>query len=233
MHTDWSDGRATLEQMVAAAGRMGHEYVAVSDHSKSLAMAGGLDEERVRRQWERIEELNAGGGGPRILRACEVDILADGALDFEDDFLAEFDWVTASLHSGLSQPSERITARLLAAIESPHVDVIGHPTGRMLGRRAGSRFDAERVFERAAATGTCLEINAQPRRLDLPDHLARQAIAAGVMLVIGSDAHSPAELGFRRFGVTVARRAGARAADIANTRPFAELAALRAAQAAG
>jgi len=233
MHTDWSDGRATLDQMVAAAGGLGLEYVAVSDHSKSLAMAGGLDEERVRRQWERIDELNARGEGPQILRACEVDILADGVLDFDDDFLAEFDWVTASLHSGLSQGSERITARLLAAIESPHVDAIGHPTGRMLGRRTGSRFDVERVLDRAAATGTCLEINSQPRRLDLPDHLARQAIAAGVMLVIGSDAHSPAELAFRRFGVTVARRAGARAADIANTRPFAELVALRSAQAAG
>ncbi len=195
---------------------------------KSLAMAGGLDEEHVRRQWDEIAGAAARYEGIAVLRACEVDVLAGGGLDFDDDLLAGFDWVTASLHSGFRQPRARLTDRVLAAIDNPHVDAIGHPTGRMFGRRDGYELDFDEVFARAARTGTCLEINAQPRRLDLGADLARRALAAGVRLVIGTDAHSVAELSLRGFGVTIARRAGATADQIANCRPLAGLLALRA-----
>jgi DNA polymerase (family 10) len=227
VHTDWSDGRESLEAMVEAARRRGYEYVAISDHSR----ARGLGRDAVLRQWERIEALAARTDGIRILRATEVDILADGRLDFDDDLLAGFDFVTASVHSGFRQSAGRLTARLLGAIENPHVDAIGHPTGRMMGRRDSYAVDLERIVERAAATGTFLEVNAQPLRLDLDDRAAREALAGGARLVIGSDAHSVAGLGFVRYGVAVARRAGATAVDIANTRGVEELLALRAAAA--
>jgi len=227
VHTDWSDGRAPLETMVEAARARGYDYVAISDHSR----ARGLGRDAVRRQWERIEALAARTEGIRILRATEVDILADGRLDFEDDLLAGFDFVTASVHSGFRQSAARLTERLLAAIENPHVDAIGHPTGRMMGRRESYAIDLDRIVERAAATGTFLEVNAQPLRLDLDDRAAREALGGGVTLVIGSDAHSVAELGSIRYGVVVARRAGATADDIANTRGFEDLMALRGAAA--
>lgn len=227
-HSTWSDGREPIAAMVDAARARGLEYLAISDHSKALAMAGGLDAERVRRQWDEIAALQDDRADITILRATEVDVLADGRLDHDDDLLAEFDWVTASLHSGFTQGSSRITARILAAIDHPAVNVIGHPTGRMLGRREGYAFDVDAVLGRAAETGTALEINAQPRRLDLTADLARRALAAGVRLTIGTDAHGIEELGFRRFGVLVARRAGATPTAILNTRPWEELRALRA-----
>jgi DNA polymerase (family 10) len=214
--------------MAAAARLRGYDYVAISDHSQTLRMAGGLEPDRVRRQWEVIDELNASDPGILVLKATEVDILADGRIDFEDDLLAGFDWVTASLHSGFRQDAKQLTARVLAAIESPHVDAIGHPTGRMLGRREAAPLDLARVVEAAARTGTFLEVNSQPRRLDLNDAMAREALRAGARLVIGSDAHGGASLDFIHFGITVARRAGAAAADIGNARPWEELAALRA-----
>ena len=217
VHTTWSDGRDSLEDMVEGARRLGLRYIGISDHSKSLAMARGLDEERVRRQWEAIDAINAVSDDITVLKACEMDVLADGRLDFDDGLLAGFDWVTASLHSGFTQSRARLTDRVLAAIEHPLVDAIGHPTGRMLGRRDGYDLDFDTIFARAAVTGTCLEINSQPRRLDLSAELARRALAAGVRLVIGTDAHSVDELALRRFGVTIARRAGATAERIANT----------------
>ena len=223
VHTTWSDGRDSLQDMVAGARALGLRYIGISDHSKNLAMARGLDEERVRRQWEEIDAINAHDKTIRVLKACEMDVLTDGRLDFDDELLSGFDWVTASLHSGFTQSPKRLTERLLAAIEHPLVDAIGHPTGRMLGRRDGYEFDFDTIFARAAATGTCLEINSQPRRLDLPADLARQALAAGVLLVIGTDAHSVGELSLRRYGVTIARRAGATPDRIANTVPAAAL----------
>ena len=223
VHTTWSDGRDTLEEMVAAAGAMGLRYLGISDHSKSLAMARGLDEDRVRAQWEAIDRINAAGGPVRVLKACEMDVLADGRMDFDDALLEGFDWVTASLHSGFTQSKRRLTDRILAAIEHPLVCGIGHPTGRMLGRRDGYDLDFDAIFARAAETGTCLEINAQPRRLDLSAELGRRALAAGVTLSIGTDAHSVGELAVRRYGVMIARRAGATAERIVNTRPHTEL----------
>jgi DNA polymerase (family 10) len=229
-HTTWSDGTLGVEAMVEAARRRGYRYLAISDHSQSLAMAGGLDRDRVHRQWDEIREVDARHDDITVLRATEVDILADGRIDFDDELLAGFDWVTASLHSALSQPAEKITARVLAAVDSPFVDTIGHPTGRMMGRRGHAAVDIARVADAAARTGTYLEVNGQPRRLDLDGSMARRALAAGAKLTIGADAHSEEALDYIRLGVLTARRAGARAADVANTRDWAELAAGRAAR---
>lgn len=228
VHTTWSDGRDSLDDMVAAAQVLGLEYIGISDHSKALAMARGLDGDRVRRQWEAIDELNERVHGIVVLKCCEVDVLGDGRLDHDDELLAGFDWVTASLHSGFRQSRDRLTDRIVAAIDHPLVNAIGHPTGRKFGRREGYPIDLDRVIERAAATGTALEVNAQPRRLDLNAEMARRALAAGVRLTIGTDAHSVAELGVRRYGVITARRAGATRAVVVNTHPLAELRAIRA-----
>jgi DNA polymerase (family 10) len=226
-HTTWSDGTLSIARMVESARRRGYEYLAISDHSTSLAMAGGLDPERVRRQWEEIDEEDARHDDITLLRATEVDILADGRIDFDDEILAGFDWVTASMHSALAQDAERITARALAAVECPWVDTIGHPTGRMLGRREAAPIDIDRLAAAAARTGTCLEVNGQPRRLDLDSEMARRALALGAVLTIGADAHSDEAVDYMRFGVLVARRAGARPEDVMNTRTWPELAARR------
>ncbi len=218
MHTDWSDGRADMATMVAAARDRGYRFIGVADHSRSLAMARGLTPDRVRRQWEAIDALNATLEGITVLKCTEVDVLADGGLDFEDDLLAGFDLVVASLHSGLRASGAEGTARVLAAIDNPHVTAIGHPTGRMLGRRDGLALDIDRIAERAAANGTLLEVNGQPRRLDLDSDMARVALSAGVRLLLSSDAHHPDELGYLDLALRVARRAGARPEDVANTR---------------
>lgn len=218
MHTDWSDGRADMATMVLAARDRGYRYIGVADHSQSLAMTRGLTPDRVRRQWEAVDELNARVDGITVLKCTEVDILADGRLDFDDDLLEGFDLVVASLHSGLRASGDEGTARVLAAIEHPHVDAIGHPRGRMMGRRDGLALDIAAIAERAAATGTWLEINGQPRRLDLDSDLARVALAAGARLLLSSDAHGPDELEYLDLALRVARRAGARPEDVANTR---------------
>jgi DNA polymerase (family 10) len=223
VHTTWSDGTAGISGMARAAAARGREYLGISDHSAGLAVARGLDPGRVREQWREIERLRAEDPGLHLVRAIEVDILADGRLDLPDEILARFDFVTASIHSGMRQDSETLTARLVAAIESPHVDSIGHPTGRMLGRRESYPIDLDRVVARASDTGTFLEINSQPARLDLDEHMARAALAGGARLVIGSDAHSVAELDFLRHGTAVARRAGARADQIATTSEWDQL----------
>jgi len=227
IHSTWSDGRDTIDAMVAAARALGLRYLAISDHSKSLAMARGLDEDRVRAQWETIDAVNGSVDDIEVLKACEVDVLADGALDYDDDLLEGFDWVTASLHSGFSQSTKQLTHRVLSAIEHPLVDAIGHPTGRMFGRRDGYELDLDAVVARAAATGTFLEVNSQPRRLDLRAEHARRALAGGARLVICTDAHSTGELEYRRYGVMTARRAGATAAQVANTLSLEELRAAR------
>ncbi len=227
-HTTWSDGTESVAAMVEAARARGYAYLAISDHSQSLAMAGGLDAERVHRQWEEIAEVAARHSDITVLRATEVDILADGRVDFDDELLAGFDWVTASMHSALTQDAERVTARIEAAIASPFVDTIGHPTGRMLGRRGSAPIDVDRMVAAAAATGTFLEVNGQPRRLDLDSAMARRALDAGARLTIGADAHSGEALDLVRFGVLVARRAGARPENVGNTWEWPELARTRA-----
>jgi len=217
MHTDWSDGRAPLEEMVHAAREAGHRYVAICDHARRLR------EGRLERQAEAIAALNESVSGLRILSGVEVDIRADGSLDLPDEALAERDWVMASIHGGFDAPGERLTGRVLAAMENPHVDCIGHPTGRKLNRRAAYELDWERVLERAVETGTFLEINAQPDRLDLSDNHARAAAEAGVRIVISTDAHRLHELANLELGVAQARRGWITPDQVVNTRSWREV----------
>jgi DNA polymerase (family 10) len=197
--------------------------MAVCDHSRSLAIARGLSLERLKKQREEIRQLNEELDGFRILRGVEVDILADGRLDYPDEVLAEMDVVVASIHTGFNQPGEKITERILAAMQNPHVDIIAHPTGRLLGRREPLAIDVERIIEEAARTGTILEINAYPDRLDLNEVHARWACEAGVLIAIDTDAHGPDQLDYLEYGVGVARRAWLEPKDVVNCRPWEEL----------
>lgn len=223
LHTRYSDGAYGIEDMAVAARELGYEYLAVTDHSKSLRIASGLSEERLREQLEEIEGLKDRISGIRILSGIEVDILPDGGLDFSDDILRRLDLVIASIHSGFNQSREEITGRLVGACNNPEVDIIGHPRGRLLGRRDAYRVEMAEVIEAAAETGTCLEINASPSRLDLDDLLARQAASRGVRLAISTDAHHTGELSDMRLGVDVARRAWLERADVLNTLKLDEL----------
>jgi DNA polymerase (family 10) len=217
-HTTWSDGQQTLLDMAQAARALGLEYALVTDHSQSLGIAGGLTVEDLRRQRAEIEEVNRKLGSTfRLLAGVEVEVRADGALDFPDGVLAELDLVVAAVHSGLRQDRERVTARILAAIRNPHVDIIAHPTGRLIGGRAGADLDMEPIFRAAAETGTALEINAWPDRLDLRDGHVRRALELGVKLAINSDAHVVGGFAVLPFGVATARRGWATAADVINT----------------
>lgn len=232
MHTTATDGEDTLAEMVRAAIARGLAYIAITDHGQRVTMARGLDRKRLLKQWSEIDRLNdslSADGPPPIvvLKGIEVDMLEKGGLDLPDDVLAQADWVVASLHYGQNQPRDRITARILEAIENPHVSVIGHPTGRLINRRPAYDVDIEAVIEAAAKTGTFLEINANPWRLDLDDHHAAAAKRAGVKLVISTDAHSTRGLEVMRCGVLQARRAGLEAKDVANTRTLAQLKKLR------
>ncbi len=220
MHTTETDGKDDLETMVLAARARGLEYIAITDHSKALAMANGLDETRVRAHAKRIRELDARVEGITVLAGIECDILADGRMDLADDCLAELDLVIGSVHSAHQQEEAAMTARLLRAIEHPYVDIIGHPTGRQLMRREPSRLDMETVCKAAAKHGVALEINCNPMRLDLSDANARLAHERGVTLVISTDAHATSELDLRRWGLLTARRAWATPANVLNTRPI-------------
>jgi len=223
MHTTATDGRADAETMALAARAAGLEYIAITDHSRALAMANGLDETRALEHARAVRDLNGRVEGITILAGIECDIRPDGAMDLADDCLAQLDIVIASVHSALTQDDAQMTDRLLRAIACPWVDVIGHPTGRMILRREGYRFDMERVLAAAGAAGVALEINSQIHRLDLDEAHAKLARDRGVKLVIDSDAHSPAALGVLRWGAVVARRAWLEPDDILNTRPVDEL----------
>jgi DNA polymerase (family 10) len=228
MHTTATDGENTLVEMARAAASRGLSYIAITDHGQRVTMARGLDKSRLLKQWDEIDRLNealaADGKRPLvILKGIEVDMLEKGGLDLPDDVLERADWVVASLHYGQNQPRERITARIIEALENPHVSVIGHPTGRLINRRPPYDVDIEAVIEAAARTGTFLEINANPWRLDLDDRHAAAAKKAGVKLVISTDAHSTKGLDVMRCGILQARRAGLEAEDIANTRSLAGL----------
>ena len=219
-HTDASDGKATLAQMVEAARSLGYAYMAITDHGPRMSMAGQSIAE-LRAQWKAIDKMNRGMRGFRILKSVEMDILENAKLDLPDDVLAEADYVVATIHYGQKQDAKKITERLLAAIENPWVDAIGHPTGRILPSRPSYALDFDVVAKTAARTGCLLEINGS-ERLDLPDTLAAAAKAQGVRFVLSTDAHNQRELEFMRFAVAVARRAGLEAADILNTRPLPE-----------
>lgn len=222
-HTEWSDGAASLEVMAEAARRKGYRYLVISDHSQGLGIARGLTAERLREQRDEIQRLNSEYTDFTLLHGVEVEIRGDGTLDLPDDVLAELDVVVASVHSGLRQPREEITARVVRAMQNPHVDIIGHPLGRILGQRDETAIDVETLLRVAAETGTALEVNAIPLRLDLDDIHIRRAIGMGVRLAINSDAHNPAGLNAMTFGVATARRGWAEPKDILNTLPVGEM----------
>ncbi|MFC1627729.1 DNA polymerase/3'-5' exonuclease PolX [Gemmatimonadota bacterium] len=216
-HTDASDGHHTLEELIGAVRERGLSYIAVTDHSRSLTIAGGLDIDRMKWQIDRVREADTRHPDIRVFTGTEVDILKDGSLDYPDDLLAELDIVIASIHSRFGMSGEEQTRRICDAMENPYVGVIGHLTGRMLGERDAYELDIEQVIESAARTRTALEINAHPKRLDLNDRHARMARKAGAGIVICTDTHRPGHLDFMHFGVQVARRAWLGPADILNT----------------
>ena len=223
-HTTASDGHNTVLEMAEAARERGYEYLAVTDHSASHGFGNHVDPDELRRQIERVARANEVlGEGFTVLAGSEVNILPDGSLDYDDDLLAELDWVIASAHTSFGMSEDEMTRRIVTAIEHPLVRAIGHPTGRMLGRREPYAVDMGRVIEAAARTGTFLEINANPNRRDLNDVYAREAARAGVRLVINSDAHRAERFGVIEYGVATARRAWLTAEDVANTRPWADL----------
>ncbi len=226
IHTDWSDGRDSIEAIARAAKERGYQYIAITDHSGGRGIARGLDPERLRQQGAEIKELNQKISGIHIFTGVEVDIRADGSLDFPDELLAELDVVIAAIHSGMSESQEQMTARILGAMENPNVDILAHPTCRLLPGREAVAVDMEAVFQTAAKTGTMLELNASPSRLDLKDIHTYRARELGVRVIINTDSHSTEHLDFMRYGIGVARRAWCTLDDIINTKSLNELTAL-------
>jgi DNA polymerase (family X) len=222
-HTTWSDGHGSLEAMAAAAKRLGYQYLGIADHSQSLTVANGLSPDRVRRQQTEIDGLNARLKGIKLLKGTECDILPDGRLDFDDELLATFDYVVASVHSHFAQSQEDMTARIMRAIRNPYVTMLGHATGRLLLQREGYKVDLEAVLRAAAECGTMIEINADPHRLDLDWIHCKRAKALGVKLVINPDAHTPDGLTLTRYGVDVARRGWLEKKDVFNTQTLAQV----------
>ena len=233
-HSDWSDGGSPIKEMAEAAKGLGHRYWALTDHSPRLTIAHGLNADRLREQLEVVAELNAELAPFRILTGIEVDILEDGALDQDEALLAQLDVVVASVHSKLRMEAPEMTRRMLRAIESPHTDILGHCTGRLVvGRgRPPSTFDAEAVFEACARTGTAVEINSRPERLDPPEPLLSLALALDCVVVIDTDAHAPGQLEWQRHGCQQAARVGVPAERVMNTLPMDDFLAWTASHAA-
>ncbi|MEY4175450.1 MAG: hypothetical protein RI900_2615 [Actinomycetota bacterium] len=223
LHSRWSDGGAGVEAMARTAIALGHDYMVLTDHSPRLTVAHGLSAERLAEQLHEVAELNRRLAPFRILTGIEVDILEDGALDHGDDVLAQLDVVVASVHNKLRMPAPEMTERMLAAVRSPHVDVLGHCTGRMIGKRDPSAFDAAAVFAACAANRTAVEINCRPERLDPPMDLLRQAVAAGCNFSIDSDAHSTGQLEWQPKGCDRAAEAGVPLDRVLNTWPIERL----------
>ena len=222
MHTSATDGQATVDEMARAARALGYEYIAITDHSKRVTMTRGLDPTRLREQWRAIEEWNAANRGFTILKSVELDILESGQLDLPDDVLADADYVVATIHYGTNQTEAELTRRLVGAAEHPWVDAIGHPTGRLLGKREPYPLDFDALAQAAARSGCLLELNGHPERMDLPDTLAAAAKQHGVRFVLSTDSHQSNNLTFMRYAVDLARRAGLEAHDILSTRPLDE-----------
>lgn len=223
MHSTWSDGKDSIEAMLEACAERGYEYFALTDHSKSLAMTGGLDAERLREQWQEIDRVQARHPEIRLLKSQEVDILADGTLDTDDETLAGLDLVLVSVHSRFDLPEQAQTERILKAVRHPLVNVLAHPTGRILGRRKPYAFDLEQVLRACADHNVAVELNSHPERLDLKDtHLIR-ARELGIPIVVSTDAHRAADLALIRYGVEQARRAWLGPEHVLNTRPVEEL----------
>jgi DNA polymerase (family 10) len=216
-HSTWSDGKLSIKEMAEAALARGLSVLAITDHSASLGVAGGLTAEDLLKQRQEIDAVQGElGGHIRLLQGTEMEILADGTLDYPDAVLEKLDIVIASLHTSLRQPREKVTGRLIAAIRNPHVDIIGHPTGRLFPDREGADLDMEAVFAAAAEHHVALEINAHPARLDLDDINARRAQELGIPLCINTDAHSPSDLDMLPFGVSTARRGWVEARNVLN-----------------
>lgn len=218
MHTTATDGAASIREMAEAAKARGLKYIAITDHSKRVQVANGLDAERLRAHWKEIDKVRGGMSGIEILCGIECDILEDATMDLDDEVLSEADLVIAVLHFGLKQPREQIMQRLLTAIRNPHVDIIGHPSGRLIGSRAPADIHYDDFLQAAADYGVMLEINANPQRLDLDDIQAAAAKARGIPIVIDTDSHSTNGFEVLKYGVDQARRAGLTKADVANTR---------------
>ena len=232
-HTNWSDGAGTLEEMAETARQHGYRYLLISDHTQSLAVAGGLTPEQLRAQRAEIDLLNRRWQDFTLLQGCELEIKADGTLDFSNEVLAELDFVVASVHTSLRQERTQITERVMNALRNPYVDVIGHPSGRLLGQRQESAVDLDAVIETAVETGTALEVNSIPNRLDLDDVHVRRAVGLGVKVAINSDAHHPGGLDSLRYGLATARRGWATSSDVLNTMSLDEIRAWRRARIAG
>jgi DNA polymerase (family 10) len=231
MHTIASDGRNTIEQMARAARQRGYEYIAITDHSATHGFGDHVTPDELERQIERIAEVNARLEGIHVLAGTETNILPDGSPDYDDELLARLDWVIGSVHTSFAMPGGEMTKRMVAAIEHPWIDAIGHPTGRKIQRRGAYAIDIDAVIEAAAHTGTMLEINAAPDRRDLDDIHARAAAEAGVRILIDSDAHGTQRLEHMRWGIVTARRAWLTREHVANTRPWPQFAGLRKRQA--
>jgi DNA polymerase (family 10) len=223
MHSTWTDGQATIEQMALAAKARGLKYIAMTDHSKRVTMVNGLDETRLRKQWDEIDRLNERLTGITVLKGVEVDILERGGLDLGDDVLKEADWVNASIHYGQNQSREQITRRVVDALQNPYVCAFAHPTGRMLTQRKPYEIDLSAVIRVAWEHGKSLELNAHPLRLDLDDVACAEARDHGVLIVISTDAHRPDGLAAMRYGVLQARRGGLTRDDVLNTRTWAQV----------
>ena len=224
MHTVATDGENTIEEMAAAAKARGLEYIAITDHSKRVSMARGLNETRLLKQWEEIDIINGRSDGKfLILKGVECDILEDGRMDIADGCLEQADWVTASIHYGQRQPREQITQRILGALENPYVHALSHPTGRLISRRDPYDVDLSAVIDSAKTHGKYLELNANPSRLDLNDINTAAAVAEGVMIVINTDAHSIPNLDLMKYGITQARRAGVVPENVLNTLALVDL----------
>ncbi len=217
VHSSWSDGLNKIEELVKTAQQLGYSYVAICDHAERLKVAGGLSQGEVFARKEEIDELNDKLKDFTILCGIELNIDNDGRLDYNDDFLGEFDVVVASIHTGFNQPGELLTKRMLSAIHNPNVHIIAHPTGRILGRRPPYALDLRAIFKAAAKHGTFLELNAYPDRLDLKDDYLREAKEHGIKIAINTDAHSASHLRYMMFGIATARRGWLEAEDVANT----------------
>jgi DNA polymerase (family 10) len=227
VHSTWSDGKATIEEMALAARERGHEYLAICDHTPNVRVVPGLDADALRRQGEEIAAVNEAVAPLRVLRGTEVDIRADGSLDLPDDVLAELDWVQLSLHAGQRGRRDELTRKVVEAMRHPAVCCLSHPKGRILNHRPPNALDLERVLEVALETGVAVETNGLPDRLDLPAEDVRRAVEAGVPVVCSTDAHSVRGLGNMRLCVATARRGWATAAHVLNTRPLEEVLARR------
>ena len=222
MHTNYSEGKDSLKTMIERAEALGYEYIAITDHSRSQKIARGLEIEKLKAQWEEIDKLSK-RFRIKILKGSEVDILKDGNLDYPDEILKELDVVLGSIHSGFALPEKEMTERIVMALENRYLDILAHPSGRLLGKREPYAVNYERVFEAAAANGKLIEINSQPSRLDLNDELILRAKTFGIKFCISTDSHSATDLSFMRYGIGQARRGWIEKEDVVNTYTYSRL----------